>query len=90
MIKSIVSAICAAALLIVSVHAQTSKADPIAGAEVTGTIKEYTPGSALVLETLAPFGLIAKIEKKDSIQIPAYNGSLDFKYSKPVSAKEDT
>ncbi|MBC7475605.1 MAG: DUF881 domain-containing protein [Candidatus Sericytochromatia bacterium] len=46
-----------------------------------------------VLETLAPFGLVAKIEKKDSIQIPAYNGSLDFKYSKPVSAssaKEDT
>lgn len=28
--------------------------DPKGGAEMTGTIKEYTPGSALVLETLAP------------------------------------
>ena len=26
----------------------------LAGAEMTGTIKEYTPGTALVLETLAP------------------------------------
>jgi hypothetical protein len=28
--------------------------DPKAGAEMTGTIKEYTAGSSLVLETLAP------------------------------------
>lgn len=28
--------------------------DPTAGVEMTGTIKEYTPGVALVLETLAP------------------------------------
>lgn len=28
--------------------------DPTAGVEMTGTIKEYTPGIALVLETLAP------------------------------------
>jgi hypothetical protein len=28
--------------------------DPKAGAEMTGTIKEYTPGIALVLETVAP------------------------------------
>ena len=28
--------------------------DPKTGAEMTGTIKEYTPGVALVLETLAP------------------------------------
>jgi hypothetical protein len=28
--------------------------DPKTGAEMTGTIKEYTPGTALVLETLAP------------------------------------
>ena len=28
--------------------------DPKTGAEMTGTIKEYTPGAALVLETLAP------------------------------------
>ena len=28
--------------------------DPKAGAESTGTIKEYTPGSVLILDTLAP------------------------------------
>jgi hypothetical protein len=28
--------------------------DPKAGAEMTGTIKEYTAGTSLVLETLAP------------------------------------
>ena len=28
--------------------------DPKAGAESTGTIKEYTPGSILILNTLAP------------------------------------
>jgi len=28
--------------------------DPKTGAEMTGTIKEYTPGTALVLETVAP------------------------------------
>ena len=32
----------------------TNSPDPAAGAEMTGTIKEYTAGSALVLETLAP------------------------------------
>jgi hypothetical protein len=32
----------------------SSSPDPRAGAEMTGTIKEYTPGTALVLETLAP------------------------------------
>ena len=38
------------------VYAQptTSSPDPKAGAESTGTIKEYTPGSTLVLGTLAP------------------------------------
>ncbi len=37
-------------------HAQptSSSPDPKAGAETTGTIKEYTPGSILVLDTLAP------------------------------------
>jgi hypothetical protein len=54
MIKTILGVICAAALLIGFAHAQTSTADPKAGAEMTGTIKEYTPGSSLVLETLAP------------------------------------
>ena len=32
----------------------TSSLDLKAGAEMTGTIKEYTAGSVLVLETLAP------------------------------------
>ena len=31
-----------------------SSPDPKGGAEMTGTVKEYTPGTALVLETLAP------------------------------------
>jgi hypothetical protein len=55
MIKSILCLICATAILNATLaHAQTSTADPKAGAEMTGTIKEYTPGSVLVLETLAP------------------------------------
>src|SRR5438552_16161618 len=32
----------------------SSSPDPKAGAETTGTIKEYTPGSSLILDTLAP------------------------------------
>ena len=32
----------------------SSSPDPKRGAETTGTIKEYTPGSVLILETLAP------------------------------------
>jgi hypothetical protein len=54
MIKSILGVVCTAALLIGSADAQTSTTDPTSGAEMTGTIKEYTPGSVLVLETLAP------------------------------------
>src|ERR1700693_6553940 len=56
MIKTILSAICAAALLIGFAYAQpmSTSPDPKSGAEMTGTIKEYTPGSLLVLETLAP------------------------------------
>src|SRR5205809_7463896 len=49
--------LCVTALLIsVAVHAQPTSGspDPKAGAEMTGTIKEYTPGTGLVLETLAP------------------------------------
>lgn len=49
--------LCFTALLIAAlVHVQptTGSPDPIAGAEMTGTIKEYTPGTALVLETLSP------------------------------------
>jgi hypothetical protein len=49
--------ICVVALLIsVFAYAQptSSSPDPKAGAESTGTIKEYTPGSILILDTLAP------------------------------------
>ena len=52
--RTIFVVICAAALFVGLAHAQTFTADPKAGAEMTGTIKEYTPGSVLVLETLAP------------------------------------
>ena len=55
--KSIFATICTAALLISAFsNAQptSSSPDPKAGAEMTGTIKEYTAGSSLVLETLAP------------------------------------
>ena len=56
MIKSILGVLCAAALLTGFAHAQptSSSPDPKAGAEMTGTIKAYTAGSTLVLETLAP------------------------------------
>lgn len=54
MIKSILGGICAAALVIGFAHAQTSSTTTVSGGESTGTIKEYTSGSALVLETLAP------------------------------------
>src|SRR5437879_11699582 len=49
--------ICALALgLAALAFAQPTRSspDPKAGAETTGTIKEYTPGSILVLDTLAP------------------------------------
>ena len=49
--------LCVTALLLTAiVHAQptTSSPDPKTGVEMTGTVKEYTPGVALVLETLAP------------------------------------
>ena len=39
---------------IVSAQPTSSSPDPKAGAESTGTIKEYTPGSVLVLNGLAP------------------------------------
>ena len=45
------------ALLIATVvHGQPTSGspDPAAGVEMTGTVKEYTPGIALVLETLTP------------------------------------
>ena len=48
--KSILGAICAAALLIGVAHAQTSSVTTGSELESTGTISEYTPGSALVLD----------------------------------------
>ena len=48
--KSILSAIFAAALLIGVAHAQTSSVTTGSELESTGTISEYTHGSALVLD----------------------------------------
>src|SRR2546428_4297532 len=55
--RTIFAIICAAAVTLSTItYAQptSSSPDPKAGAETTGTIKEYTPGSILVLDTLAP------------------------------------
>jgi hypothetical protein len=56
MIKHLFTGLCAAALLATFAQAQptATSPDPKGGAETTGTIKEYTAGSTLVLETLAP------------------------------------
>jgi hypothetical protein len=56
MIKSLFSITCAAALFIGFVQGQptSNSPDPKTGAEITGTIKEYTANTSLVLETLAP------------------------------------
>src|SRR4051812_42504109 len=58
MIKSFVSIICVSLFsLTATVHAQSTAGgspDIKGGAEMTGTIKEYTAGTTLVLETLAP------------------------------------
>jgi hypothetical protein len=56
MTKPIFGVICATALFIGFADAQptSTSPDPKTGAETTGTIKEYTPGSLLVLQTLAP------------------------------------
>ena len=48
--KSILGVIYAAALLIAVAHAQTSSVTTGSELESTGTITEYTPGSALVLD----------------------------------------
>ena len=55
--NSILALICAAAFLATQLaYAQptSSSPDPKTGAEMTGTVKEYTSGTSLVLETLAP------------------------------------
>jgi hypothetical protein len=57
MSKTVLGTICAAIVTVASLsYAQptSSSPDPKTGAEMTGTIKEYTAGGSLVLETLAP------------------------------------
>src|SRR5438093_9055346 len=56
MVKGLIGVICATVFLTTApLYAQptSNSPDPNAGAEMTGTIKEYTAGT-LVLETLAP------------------------------------
>jgi len=55
--KSIFALICAGSLFSASIacaQPTSNSPDPKTGAETTGTIKEYTPGVALVLEMLPP------------------------------------
>jgi hypothetical protein len=55
--KSLFPTICIAAFLFSAVaYAQptSSSPDPKAGAESTGTVKEYTPESVMILDTVAP------------------------------------
>ena len=55
--KLILAVTCVAAFLTATVtYAQptNSNPDPKAGVETTGTVKEYTPDTVLVLDTLAP------------------------------------
>jgi len=57
MIRAIFAGVCAVVFLtnpLVYGQPTSSSPDPKAGAEMTGTIKEYTAGGSLVLETLAP------------------------------------
>jgi hypothetical protein len=53
MIKSIISAAVISVTALAYAQPTSNSPDPKAGAEMTGTIKEYT-ASTLVLETLAP------------------------------------
>ena len=55
--KLILAVICAVTFLAITpTYAQSTsdKPDPKGGVETTGTIKEYTPDSVLVLDSLAP------------------------------------
>ena len=54
--KKLISICLVTVLMLALVNAQptNSSPDPKAGAESTGTVKEYTPGSILILNTLAP------------------------------------
>ena len=52
--KLILSAVAILLVAIVNAQPTSGSPDPKTGAEMTGTIKEYTPGIALVVETFAP------------------------------------
>src|SRR5437870_13906071 len=55
--KSILATVFAVGVVLSTInYAQptSNSPDPKAGAETTGTIKEYTPGTILILNTLAP------------------------------------
>jgi hypothetical protein len=52
--KLFISTVALLIAAIVQAQPTSGSPDPKTGAEMTGTIKEYTPGTALVLETLAP------------------------------------
>jgi hypothetical protein len=55
MIKTTLAAIYLGAFLFLALaQAQTGPTTTATDSETTGTIKEYTPGSVLVVETLAP------------------------------------
>ena len=56
MIKSFLGSLCCLLLIASWASAQptANSPDPKAGEEMTGTIREYTAGDTLVLETLAP------------------------------------
>jgi hypothetical protein len=64
MIKPILAILCGTALLIGSLPAQTSGvATTTTGAESIGTITEYTPGTALVLDTASGEPVQFKLSK---------------------------
>ncbi len=58
----------------------------IGKAEIMTSALEMRGG---ILETVKFFGLESKIEKRNNLTVPAYNGSLDFKYSKPIILSTD-
>ena len=55
----------------------TSSPDPKAGAESTGSIKEYTPGSILILNSLAPSEPTQFKLSKSVVYIDADGKTLD-------------
>jgi len=52
--KTLIFAAVMTACAIACAQPTNSSPDPKAGAESTGTVKDYTPGSILIIDTLAP------------------------------------